>query len=147
MLIIFAVLSLEQSNINKQYMQIALSVALFTASLISYGFKLGETAQEFRECYLSLDELYNSNISENSKITKYAEILKRYPNHTNYDYIAMIKEAESIGKIISDSSGNKISITKFSRFTFFMKGFCVCSLLLAIVAWPIWALFEIFWPS
>lgn len=65
---------------------IALSTAILSASLIIYGFKFGETAQLHRECYLRLQRLLALVDDEKILVEKYHEIISGYPNHSTNDY-------------------------------------------------------------
>jgi len=63
------------------------SVLILAISLITFGFHFGETAVMHRECYLSLQEIYNDeNMELSDKKDRYISILKSYPNHSDIDF-------------------------------------------------------------
>lgn len=71
---------------NLDKVNICLSIASFSLSLILYGFKFDERANLFRECYLKLQSLYKADAEISDINREYAAILSQYPNHTENDY-------------------------------------------------------------
>lgn len=63
-----------------------LSACVLVLSVTTWGFKFGPDARLHRDCYLELDQLLSSECSNKEKQIKYAEILKKYPNHSTYDH-------------------------------------------------------------
>lgn len=61
------------------------SIAIFASSIFLATGTLEKKADQFRLCYLALQNLYNSSLSEEIKMAKYAEILSNYPNHSTRD--------------------------------------------------------------
>jgi hypothetical protein len=146
LMIAYSVLSIDSNDINKQYIQIIMSIAVFSASLISYGFKFGEQAREFRECYLSLNELYGNAITDQKKSERYADILSRYPNHVDHDFYTMIKKSRALGRVLKDSGGNDITIGGLESFKHGTKNVLFVVGIIGLFVFPAWALFSIFWP-
>ena len=146
-MIAYAVLSIGDESKEKQYLQIVMSLAVFAASLISYGFKFGDQAKQYRECYLELDDLYNSSISQEKKAPKYGNILAKYPNHTNFDFYTMLKNARKLGRMVNDSGGSPIEVSWDAALLHWLTGFFLKSAVVGLYAFPIWALVVIFWPA
>ena len=71
---------------------ISIAVALFSASLIVYGFRYDETARAHRDCYLRLQRLLSTSHDDPKIIEKYHEILGGYPNHSPRDYEDLVIE-------------------------------------------------------
>lgn len=92
---------------------VALSIALFALSLFVYGERYHERADQFRDCYLKLQELYTSNITAEEKMSSYARVLEQYENQRSYDYDAMLFDAWIRGQKLQNASGN-VSITFLS---------------------------------
>ncbi|TYR33673.1 SLATT domain-containing protein [Mesorhizobium microcysteis] len=65
---------------------VAASVAVLVASLVVGGFRFERTASLYRDCYLSLQRLYDDEGDVRSKQKLYADILVVCPNHSNGDY-------------------------------------------------------------
>lgn len=63
-----------------------LSVFVFIFSVIVFGFRFGETAFQFRQCYLELQKLTDDNSSNQVKNEHYHGILAGYKNHSDSDY-------------------------------------------------------------
>jgi hypothetical protein len=95
---------------NLDKINISLSVASFSLSLILYGFKFDERANLFRECYLKLQDLYNSNKSEDEESVRYADILGQYPNHSEYDFKG------TVANLIKNDNGFDKNRYNFSKF-------------------------------
>lgn len=68
----------------------ACSIATFGLSLLVYGERHFEKAEEFRNCYLSLQKIYRSASSDENKIRRYFEVLELYPNQSDDDYDEMV---------------------------------------------------------
>jgi hypothetical protein len=84
---------------------IVLSVLLFGLSLIFYGFRFEEKASQFRECYLSLQKLYQSDGSSAEKLREYHRTLDRYPNHSERDYDRLVFDSWRRGTEIYNTDG------------------------------------------
>jgi len=67
-----------------------LSVFVFAFSIITFGFRFGETATLHRECYLRLQKLYDCESSSETLNSQYHEILAGYGNHDSRDYEALV---------------------------------------------------------
>jgi hypothetical protein len=82
---------------------------VFAFSIISFGFKFGETAASFRECYLRLQKLYESSEGEAKLSAEYHEILGGYGNHAERDYESFVLSRTLFdNKSIWDRRGNAI---------------------------------------
>lgn len=62
------------------------SVLVLVASLLATGFRFEARAAVFRDCYLKLQKLEAEQMPEESKSSRYVDLLLDYPNHTEYDY-------------------------------------------------------------
>jgi conflict system pore-forming effector with SLATT domain len=106
-------------------LNIAFSVVLFASSLIVYGFKFSETAQNHRDCYLRIQRLLSQGLGNKELQEKYHEILAGYPNHSSQDYDDFIIERTFVHRDeLTNSSGPKrynlrILFRKFCRLAAF----------------------------
>ena len=66
------------------------SIAIFGLSLFSYGERYFEKADQFRNCYLELQSLFEGSLETKSKMKKYSEILNKYQNQRDDDYDEML---------------------------------------------------------
>jgi hypothetical protein len=71
---------------------IALSILVFSLSLVLLGFRFSETASKHRECYLRLQRLHN-DAEPMDLPQRYHDILEHYPNHAERDYNDMVVQA------------------------------------------------------
>jgi hypothetical protein len=85
---------------------IILSILLFGASLIFYGFKFEEKAASFRECYLALQKITQGQASPATKMREYHKILAHYPNHHDRDHNRFVFERWQAGKTLRDAEGD-----------------------------------------
>ena len=69
-------------NIGSDELAAFLSASVLVLSVATWGFKFGTKAALHRDCYLELEHLLTK--SENVG-AQYAEIKKRYPNHSTFD--------------------------------------------------------------
>jgi len=100
--------SIPISKIN-----LALSAAIFGASLVVHGFKFGETAQLHRECYLRLQRLISLEDDEQKLNEKYHEIIVGYPNHSARDFDDLIFERVFIKKEPLHNAEGAIQMTSW----------------------------------
>ena len=123
-------------NIEYFYeINIALSISLFAASLVIYGFGYEQLSSKHRECYLLLHTLLNDDQSNKSKKDEYHKILNGFPNQETKDYEDLIVERVWLrGEELNNSRGS-IEITKlmvfwyFTRHAFFYAFILICFLL------------------
>ncbi|WP_430470827.1 SLATT domain-containing protein [Thalassospira lucentensis] len=72
---------------------IVVSVFIFGASIIVFGFSFGESAVLQRECYLRLQKAEGEDEVEYEKLHNiYCDINSSYPNHSTADYEFFIVE-------------------------------------------------------
>jgi len=92
LMILTTIFSEDLSSVVPYFRQleVVIPLALFAASLIVYGFKFGDCAHQFRECYLKLQSLYEKFDKTSDPTSEYEEILQRYPNHAESDYEELI---------------------------------------------------------
>lgn len=69
-----------------------LSVFVFAFSIITFGFRFGETATLHRECYLRLQKLHDSEVDAEKLTSLYHEILSAYSNHADSDFESLVLE-------------------------------------------------------
>lgn len=67
-----------------------ISVFVFAFSIITFGFRFGETAVLHRECYLRLQKLHDSQDTEEKVISQYHEILAGYANQGDSDFNTLV---------------------------------------------------------
>ncbi len=96
-----------------------LSASVLVLSVTTWGFKFGTKAALHRDCYLELERLLANSSADKDSDTEYAEIKKRYPNHSTYDLDAVFFRRILIrGEEIENSRG---------KVTFgFLAGFLYC---------------------
>lgn len=84
---------------------IVLSLSVLCASLVIWGLKFGKTADQHRDCYLALQRLYEDQEKREDN-SAYHKILAQHPNHSNFDYEAMLyRNVWAQGKAVKDRSG------------------------------------------
>lgn len=82
----------------------SLSVLVLTASVFVYSQRFELRAASFRECYLKLRELYDSNDQPEAILRRYHDLLSSFENHSNFDYDSVLLEYRIRGKQIRDSN-------------------------------------------
>lgn len=115
-LIIFSLIDLSGKFYiaNFSMVSAALSIATFAMSLFFYGERYAERADQFRNCYLKLQNLYESGANTPAKMRKYAEILDLYENQSDDDYDEMLFDAYLRGQKLENARGP----VAISRITF-----------------------------
>ena len=89
---------------------VVFSVFILAFSIVVFGFNFGETSVLHRECYLSLQKLYDSRDSAEEIERNYHSILSSYPNHSNLDYERLVlSKTFPQKKGMSDPNGVPIS--------------------------------------
>ena len=108
---------------------ISLSVGIFGLSLFIYGEKYFERASQFRECYLKLQKLYNSDLDQGKMMSGYADILAQYENQSDNDYDYMVFDAWWRRQSLRNATGPiemswavaiKVAVQRFFRYGFFV---------------------------
>jgi hypothetical protein len=84
----------------------ALAVGIFAASLYANGEHYSERANQFKECYLELQEIYSCSASDREKMRRYAISLKRFENQTDMDYDEMLFDAFFRNQNLENASGS-----------------------------------------
>jgi hypothetical protein len=90
------------------------SIGIFSLSLYVAAERFEERASKFKECYLELQDIYNSSQASSDKMTQYGAALKRYDNQSDADYDEMLFDAWLRGQSLCNARG-PVSIT-------FLKG-------------------------
>lgn len=99
------------------------SVAVLVASLVVSGFRFERTASLYRDCYLSLQRLYEDDGDARSKQKPYADILVVCPNHSNGDYYDFLFTRIILeGKEVT-SNGERLECTPYVRFSYVSRRF------------------------
>jgi len=89
-----------------------LSVFVFAFSIITFGFRFGETATLHRECYLRLQKLHDEKIDAEKLTSQYHEILSAYSNHNDRDYESLVIERTLLnGRKVWGKDGREINWT------------------------------------
>ncbi|MFZ2469318.1 MAG: SLATT domain-containing protein [Parvibaculum sedimenti] len=142
LLLIFLSIFSDQILSNHQLAQglgIALSVAVFSLSLVLYGFHFSETADKHRECYLKLQGLYDGG-NPPELAAKYDEIKHQYPNHSPRDYRDLIVETVLNGHspVTRPGTAEKVSPTCWQYMDYLARkvSFVVIGYVIHLV-WPI----------
>jgi hypothetical protein len=85
---------------------IALSIAVFSWSLVLFGFRFSETADKHRECYLRIQRLLDTGASTDLA-AEYHATIEHYPNHDSSDYNNLLVEnAVFLRRPITDANTN-----------------------------------------
>lgn len=137
-LIVISLIDLSGKFIVSNFSMIsaAVSIAVFAMSLFIYGERYSERADQFRSCYLKLQALHASALSDNEKAERYSEILEFYPNHSDSDYDEMLFDAWIRGQSLSNSSG-PIKITLLKIVEVGVKRLLRCSSIIAFTLLPL----------
>lgn len=90
-----------------------LSIGVFGLSILIQAEKLGERADQFRSCYLKLQNLYNSTNPTDDKMAAYSKILSEYQNQHDDDYDAMLFDAWRRGQKLQNAYGD-VSVSIFT---------------------------------
>ncbi|RWM06138.1 MAG: SLATT domain-containing protein [Mesorhizobium sp.] len=116
---------------------VAASVAVLVASLVVGGFRFERTASLYRDCYLSLQRLYDDEGDSRSKQKPYADILVVCPNHSDGDYYDfLVTHIFLDGKHVS-SAGEEMKCTKYMIFSFFWRRIVFWTLIILLVLTPL----------
>ena len=136
-----------KTSIPLSQINIALAIAVFSASLIVYGFKFGETAQLHRECYLRLQKLLALVDSEPEMIAQYHEIIEGYPNHSAHDFDDLVIERTLIKNDILRNSNGPIqwTVLMLVRKSFHWLIYWLAIAFLTV--FPVYILFFLGWQS
>lgn len=143
-LIVFSLMDISSKFLITNFSMISavVSIAIFAMSLFLYGQRYTERADQFRECYLKLQSLYQSELSMAVKMTKYSEIIALYENQSDRDFDEMVFDCYLRGQVLQNSVG----ILKISRSILLLvatrrlfRAILVCSIFLIPV------LFGILW--
>lgn len=95
------------------------ATAIFGLSLFTYGERYNERANEFKNCYLTLQRLYESSMSAQRKMAEYAKIREQYENQSDSDYDNMLFDAYFRGQEIKNAHG----VIQISTSTIISVGF------------------------
>lgn len=87
-------------------LNVASSLILFASTLLVYGFKFGEKAARYRECYLKLQEILDLGLSDREMGERYSAVLECYPNHADRDYYDLVVERHIKGGCAIRSPGS-----------------------------------------
>lgn len=116
---------------------VAASVAVLVASLVVGGFRFERTASLYRDCYLSLQRLYEDEGDGSSKQKPYADILVVCPNHSDGDYYDfLVTHIFLDGKKVS-SAGEQVKCTKYMIFSFVWRRIVFWTLITLLVLIPL----------
>lgn len=97
---------------------VAATVAVLVASLVVGGFRFERTASLYRDCYLSLQRLYEDEGDGRFKQKFYADILVVCPNHSNGDYHDFLFTCLVLeGKDVT-SNGKQLHCTRYMKFDY-----------------------------
>lgn len=120
---------------------IALSVVVFSLSLVIYGFRFSETADKHRECYLRLQRILDdSTIADLAD--QYHSILQHYPNHHSHDYDdLLVQQAILLGRPLTEvSTGDSVKPSLIAVVSYFARRilwwvFCATFALMPLLVW------------
>lgn len=131
------------NNLN-DFQQVILSVGVFTLSVIIYFADFRGKAASFRECYLRLDKLKDTETSETKLIQGYHEILHGYPNHDDIDYSKLIiGNPMDTGHKIKDANDSPITPTVIKTVQFLILSISVHVIFVALLVFPAYLLCQL----
>lgn len=111
------------------------SVFVFAFSIITFGFRFGETAVLYRECYLRLQKLHDCGDGEAEVISQYHEILGGYANHSDADFETLVIQRTCLTKReIRGGDGKLIVWTRSMLVSFIVRNAAFWLSALAIFA-------------
>lgn len=105
------------------------SVGIFASSTFLATGILQRQADSYRACYLELQQIWNSSVTEAEKMKRYGAALLRYPNHTSRDDSDLIASTWRRGGKLYDTTGEVpvtaaiISGSIFRSFLFWSSAF------------------------
>lgn len=80
-------------SVNRDVISAVLAICVFGLSIFIPTFGLERQADKYRECYLKLQRLLETE-SDDVKITPlYHDILEAYPNHPSHDYVDFVVDS------------------------------------------------------
>ncbi len=106
-MIVFSLMDLSRQFLISNFSMISavVSMAIFAMTLFIYGQRYSERADQFRECYLKLQRLYQSKMNIAAKMNKYSDILSLYENQSDHDFNEMQFSSWLRRKELKDSKG------------------------------------------
>lgn len=123
---------------------VVLSLGVFTLSIIVYFSDFRGKAATFRECYLRLDKLNDTEKSEETLTKLYHEILHGYPNHADVDfYKLVIGNPLDKGHKINDAKGSPITPTIRKRIQYLLQAISVHIFFVVLLFFPIYFLHSV----
>lgn len=120
---------------------VVVSVFIFGASIVIFGFSFGELAVLHKQCYIRLQEIESDySLSYDHLHAAYSKINSAYPNHSTADYEQFILErtllhGRSVGQ--SFAGTGEVNWTSFMLVKYFARWFG----LLIVLSLP----FDAFW--
>jgi len=116
---------------------VAATVAVLVASLVVGGFRFERTASLYRDCYLSLQRLYEDEGDGRSKQKAYADILVVCPNHSNGDYHDFLFTHILIERKEVTSNGKQLNCTWYMMFAYVLRRVVFWTLIGMLVLIPL----------
>lgn len=114
---------------------LVMSVLTFGLSLVIYGLRFDDLARIHRECYITMQKLYQSHVSDDAKLESYGNLLEHYPNHSDSDYDDLLFDAWRFGRTLNGTDGQPILFgwrkVLASYFRHFIRN-CIIFLLFAV---------------
>lgn len=95
---------------------VSLSVGVFGLSVHDINNPDYERARQFRECYIKIKSIYDSELPSEEKLANYSLALKGCENHSDIDYKEMIFDSWIDGSPVSNNKG-VIPVGGFLKFT------------------------------
>lgn len=124
-LIVISLLDLTQIYKFQNFSAISIlcSIALFGIALFYQGQKLEERADNYKQCYLKLQQLEAEDLPEKEKNARYFSILEIYENQSRDDFDEMIFESWLRKQDLRNSNGPIILTNYVFVKTIFIKIF------------------------
>jgi hypothetical protein len=124
-------------TVDLDRLSIFLSACVLVLSVLSWSFKLSESAHLFRQCYLELQELLAQTDLPCTKNTKYMNILKKYPNHNTIDMDSVLNDRILKRRQKLYSRAGIIAWRWHNIFFFYARMFAKYVMMLVLVLVPI----------
>lgn len=115
----------------------ATSIAIFASSIFLVTGTLERKANDFRECYLELQKIWNSPVADNEKLRRYAESLARFPNHSTRDDADMRFSASWRGSKLYDTI-EEVKLSRPECFLIALRKITFCVIIGFIFLAPLW---------
>lgn len=122
-------------NADRDIISAAIAIFVFALSIFIPSLNLEKQAEKFRECYLRLQRLMDTEVCDKNFSSEYYNVLDVYPNHAKRDYTDFIV-ISALNKQYISRGGSEVSPTCFMWVSYFSRRICAFLALVAVVVSP-----------